>query len=143
MNREDYKYYKEIERLGLQIECPYIIDEEFELVAFRFTYNAEIDETDFIPQALKPNCPRRSYHDEISECNDYGISLFDDYIKAREVYKNFAPIVKLKLGYKCLASSSVNNKDGMRTPTNNSGHFNLHELKDVRLELKFNHIEYL
>ena len=32
MNREDYKYYKEIERLGLQIECPYIIDEEFELV---------------------------------------------------------------------------------------------------------------
>lgn len=139
MKKESFKYYEKILALNLKIECPSIIEEDFQIEAYRYTYKKEIEEIDFLPQALKPERPLRKLGNEDSKvCNDYSISLFNDEEKAIFFFNNLHKRVKELLGYKFIAKGIIDNKDGYCTEIESTGHFNFHELKDCNLLTKFN-----
>ena len=135
---EDFKYYKEISLLNLSIECPDINEKEFEIEAYRYTYKIEVEEIDFIPQALKPGRPERRFAEtDLKLCNSYGISMFIDEGKAINFYNSLNRRTKELLGYKYIAKGKISNKDGYPTKIESTGHFNLHELKISVLNQKF------
>lgn len=144
MKKENFKYYEKIQALDLKIECPMIIEEDFEIEAYRYTYNKKVDSIDCLPQALKPGRPLRKLGDyETKICNDYAISLFNDEEKAKEYYSGLNKRTKELLGYKYIAKGVINNRDGYCTEVEKTGHFNLHELKNCSLENKFVNINEL
>jgi hypothetical protein len=138
MVKEDFKYFKEIRLLNFSIECPDIIEKEFEIEAYRYTYKKEVEEIDFIPQALKPRHPERRFVAPGEKlCNSYGISMFIDQDKAIQFYNSLHKRTKDLLGYKYIAKGTISNNDGYPTEIEKTGHFNLHELKKSILNLKF------
>jgi len=144
MKKENFKYYEKIQALDLKIECPKIIEEDFEIAAYRYTYNKKVDTIDCLPQAIKPGRPLRKLGDcETKICNDYAISLFNDEKKAKNYYNGLNKRTRELLGYKYVAKGVINNNDGYCTEVEKTGHFNLHELKNCALENKFANINEL
>jgi len=143
MKKEDFKYYKQIQLLKLKAPCPDIMENDFEIEAYRYTYNKNIENVDFIPQALKTGRPLRKLVEDENICNDFSISLFNNEEKAKKYYEGLNKRIKELLGYKYIAKGIISNNDGYCTKYEKTGHFNLHELKKCALEKKFVNINEL
>lgn len=138
MNKEKFKYVKEIESLNLTMDCPQLNENKFNFESYRFTYANIISIRDFTPQALKPKYPQRILvSSEKAICNTYAISLFNNLDKAVSFFNNLNPRTKQLLGYKNIASGIVSENDGITTKVNKSGHFNLHEYTSTELSTRF------
>lgn len=128
--------------IGIANICPPVECVPTEIQAFRFTYESIADERNFQPVSIKQ--PKR-FNDksDLEKCSGFGISLFQTEEFAINRYnklKKTSPQIEKTIG-SYLATGKINNNDGVITPINESGHFDLHESDICNLHDRFSIIK--
>lgn len=140
MISDKHKYYKVIKGLSLKVSCPSENCEAVDKLTYRFVYEDIKNEDNFLPQAIKAIKEGRPPMRRITEentCEDYALSLFISEPTIREQWDGFSKRTKQLLGYSHIASGKIQKTDGVVTPEEEKGHFNLHEFIETNLQPKF------
>lgn len=137
-----YKYAQYLENIHtLRPSCPPKEAVEVEMEAFHFVYEPYENTLNFVPPSIKARLERRSTRKypakDIDDCDGYGLSMFPTEIQASNFWQKLPIRIKALLGYKNIAAGVIDKTDGVITPIENNGHFNLHEFEGCDLILKF------
>lgn len=105
--------------------------------AVRFIHKDRSDSRNFLPPA-KIN-PARSFPNGAKRCSAFALSFFETKERAfaflLEIEKRF-PNIRKSIG-DVLVSGTIAPEDGLATPPDAKGHFDLHERVGATLELSF------
>jgi hypothetical protein len=130
----EYKYRNIISAL---YNCPPYNCYSAEIDAFRFVHKDINHENNFLPGILiKPN--RTNDQSDKFICSYCGLSFFSSIDQAKTRYsklrfsKKIAKIIGTHIAHGKLAPD-----DGVITPPNEEGHFDLHEFESANLKTKF------
>jgi hypothetical protein len=108
-------------------------------VAYRFVFDDLNDRRNFAPSfIIEPSRHRPSTPAKVC-CSGYGLSLYDSLPNAEAAYRKFAAnFLKFeeRVGTN-IAEGNISKTDGVVTPPNHEGHFDLHEYEGVQLRSKF------
>ena len=110
-----------------------------DIVAYRFVFSDLKDWRNFTPAfIIKPERHRPSTPAKVC-CSGYGLSFYDSLANAEakhhQLTENF-PNISLHIGTH-IAEGNLSKTDGVITPPNSEGHFDLHEYEGVKLNGKF------
>ena len=128
-NEPEWKYATYLASLS---GCPPADAQLRERDAFRFVWDP-IDQRGFDPVALRS--PRRANRPNQPSCSAYGLSMFTTEWQARDRFGELEekhPEIRKTIGTH-LACVALTVAHGVQTPEKSSGHFDLHEYKDVDL----------
>lgn len=108
-------------------------------VAYRFVHAEQTDPRNFLPPAkLSPS----RWINRAPECSDYALSMFLSVAQATRFYDELAQTykkIRLTIGTH-LAEVTLAATDGLATPADPDGHFDLHEYVGVDLQPRSSHI---
>ncbi len=141
-----FKYLNELSQVNEYVRCPCVDASSVNMMAFRYISTSKDSEENFIPQSIKDHREGRQQRvfppDSESNCEYHGLSMFNTRDNAVFFWtKVLKPKVRSLLGYNVLFSGIIEENDGVITPLDKKGHFNLYEYVNVNLGVKFTHVE--
>lgn len=130
----EYKYQRIISSL---YNCPPDDCFSAEIDAFRFVQGDIKDENNFLPGILS-NPSRANDQSDHFVCSYSGLSFFSSIEQAKAKYNKFRfnKRIAKALGSH-IAQGKLSSEDGVITPPNRDGHFDLHEFEGIDLQNKF------
>lgn len=142
------KYLDELSKVNEYSRCPCADAKSVNMPAFRYAISTNTPEDNFIPQSIKDReagRPRRVFPpDSQQNCEYHGLSMFHTKDKAMRFWtKILTNRIRELLGYDVLFTGTVEENDGLITPIDRSGHFNLYEYVGNNLSIKFTYLEHL
>jgi hypothetical protein len=140
MSRVEAISYKYGAIIGTLPNCPPSSYSRADRSGFRYVFKHGEPEKSFLPVLVKqPGRMLSLRTDKTSQCRGYGLSFFSSLESARKRFtqiKKRHPKIQKTLGDH-IATGPLNTWDGVMSNVDGTGHFTLHEFKDVRLHLKF------
>lgn len=135
------KYQHLIDEQKMEAKCPADHCKGYIGEAFRWC-NSNLSEKEFLPTLLadrEKGLPPRvnSESDFNKKCKACGLSLFNSEEKAINNFRSFPKRTKENLGFTHLAKGSLDEKDGLASKVENSGHFSFYEYENADLSDKF------
>lgn len=129
-----FKYQKQTENIP---NCPPPTCKPMNIEAFRFVFEDMNHRNNFLPVLLIN--PKRQLSKNSVRCSGYALSFFssserakNQYLKLRKRNKNIGKRIGTHI-----AKGFIDETDGVVSEINKSGHFDLHEFKNVDLKRKF------
>ena len=145
-NTFKYEEYLQKVRETHEIECPFEDAQNVSVKAFRWV-EKPMTEENFIPspilQALQGKRIRTFPKGDKKNCMDHGLSLFISQQKAKDRFDSLHPRVREQLAYTHIASSLIEEGDGVCTSADKNGHFTYFEYDGIVLIDKFEIISQL
>jgi hypothetical protein len=137
--RPTLKHQDNINALNLS-DCPKSHAMEKECEAFRYCFDTLEHPDTWVTQAEKLKreglFPRDNWPSE-RLCDSWGLSFFDNERNAQAVWRSINSKMKQKLGYKNLSKGTLTKVDGVCSPIEHNGHFNLFEFEGCDLNKRF------
>lgn len=118
-----------------------------EILAFRFVFENMDNLDNFIPQSIKAiqqdKKPRRFPKTPVFLCDGFGLSMYISKESAKTAWGHLPIQARNNLAYKQIAKGLIEKNDGVITPIQTNGHFDLHEFQHTDLAKKFTIIDTL
>lgn len=140
-----YKYTQFLESINnIRPSCPPKEAVQVNMEAFHFVYEPFDNSLNFVPPSIKARLEGRSTRKypatDIDDCDGYGLSMFPTQLQAHSFWQKLPMRIKVLLDYKNIASGIIEKEDGVITPVEDNGHFNLHEFETSNLGRKFHSV---
>ncbi len=134
MEKSVWKYQEQIKNIA---NCPPSDYKPIDMICFRWVFEDKKHRNNFLP-IFVINPQRMIDKADIEKCSGYALSFFDSvknakkrYLKLYERFENFDQSVGTHI-----AKTVIKPDDGVASPPNKIGHFNLHEFSETNLAIK-------
>ncbi|RZK33759.1 MAG: hypothetical protein EOO61_14730 [Hymenobacter sp.] len=141
-------YREELERLAVADSCPCGNCQEVkDLEAFRYMYEPLSNPDNFLPQLLKAEKEGRVVRGYLETpdkiCDAMALSFFLSAHFALAQYKALKGFPRLNPRYTVLGKCRLTEQDGVASPANSNGHFNVHPYEEAPMQNTFESFESL
>lgn len=146
MKKNKLLYIETMKEYGIDSSCPCEESEEHALDAFRFLYEPINSLDNWIPPYVKAKIKADQGNDaairgylknQDSICGNLGLSFYATEIQALKAFSQATHFKKMKLPFTCLGIMVITPLDGVVTPVNGHGHFDLHLYTEATLVDRF------